>query len=89
MNARFVLIAAAALTSVSAFAAEPSKPAQQASPQPKNGSPQVVLASAAQVSSPAPADQQAQQLPAPPKKRVGRVTTCRCGDQLPQPDSGE
>jgi len=89
MNARFVLIAAAVMTSVSAFAAEPSKPAQQSSARPQHGSPQVVLASAAQVADPTPAEAQPQATPAPPKKRVGRVTTCRCGDQLPQPDSGE
>jgi hypothetical protein len=88
MNARFILIAAAALTSVGASAAEPSKPAQQPSAQPQHASPQVVLASAAQVT-PAPDDQQAQPTATPPKKRVGRVTTCRCGDQLPQPDPGE
>jgi hypothetical protein len=89
MHARFVLIAAAMLTSVNAFAAEPSKPAPPTSAQPQHGSPQVVLASAAQVASPAPADAQPQAVPTPPKKRVGRVTTCRCGDQPPQPDSGE
>lgn len=88
MHARFILIAAAALTSAAAFAAEPSKPAPQPSAQPQHASPQVVLASAAQVA-PAPADPQAQPAAATPKKRVGRVTTCRCGDQLPQPDSGE
>jgi hypothetical protein len=89
MHARFVLIAATMLMSVNASAAEPSKPAQAPSAQPQHGSPQVVLASAAQVGSPAPADQQAQPAATPPKKRVGRVTTCRCGDQPPQPDSGE
>jgi len=88
MNARVILIAAAALTSVSAFAAEPSKPAQQPSAQPQHASPQVVLASAAQVASPAPADPQAQPSATPPKKR-GRVSACRCGGQLPQPDPGE
>jgi hypothetical protein len=89
MNTRFILIAAAALTSASAFAAEPSKPAQHASAQPQHASPQVVLASASEAPSPGPSAEQAQEAPAAPKKRVGRVTTCRCGDQLPQPDSGE
>jgi hypothetical protein len=88
MHARFVLIAAAMLTSVNASAAEPSKPAQPTSAQPQHGSPQVVLASAAQVANSAPADAQPQATPTPPKKR-GRVSTCRCADQLPQPDSGE
>ena len=88
MNARLILIAAAALTSVNAFAAEPSKPAQEPSAQPQHASPQVVLASAAQVANPAPTDPQAQ-VPATPSKKRGRVSTCRCAGQLPQPDSGQ
>ena len=88
MNARFVLIPAAAFMSVSAFAAEPSKPPQQPSAQPQHASPQVVLASAAEVANPAPADPQAQVPATPPKKR-GRVSTCRCGGQLPQADPGQ
>jgi hypothetical protein len=87
MHARFIVIAAATLMGASAFAAEPSKPAQQPSAQPQHASPQVVLASAAEVPVSAPTEQQAQQAPTPPKKRVGRVTTCRCGDQQAQPDS--
>ncbi|HEY7006276.1 MAG TPA: hypothetical protein VH392_07290 [Sphingomicrobium sp.] len=83
MFARFVLIAAAALTSVNAFAAEPVKPAQQQTAQPQHAQAPVVLASASDVEATPPADQQAQ---TPPKKRHARVTTCRCGDpQQPDP----
>jgi hypothetical protein len=85
MNARFILIAAATLTSASAFAAEPAaKPPAQQSSQPEPASAHVLLASADDVRSPAPvADQQA---PTQPKRRLARVTTCRCGDQQAQPD---
>jgi hypothetical protein len=85
MHTRFILIAAAALTSASAFAAEPAtKPPVQQSSQPEPASAHVMLASADDVQAPAPtADQQT---PAPPKRRLARVTTCRCGDQQAQPD---
>ena len=85
MFCRFIPIAAASLLSTSAFAAEPAKapqpaPAQQPHPAPA----QVVLASAQEVQAPAPTEQQ--QAPAQPKRRVARVTTCRCGDQQAQPE---
>ena len=74
MYARFVLIAAASLVSASAFAGDaPSVPVHPAA-QPQSAP--VVLASADQVRAPS-ADQQA---PAQPKRRIARVTTCRCGD---------
>ncbi|HVU30971.1 MAG TPA: hypothetical protein VHE36_11295 [Sphingomicrobium sp.] len=83
MLARFVLIAAAALASATAFAAEPSKAPAPASTQPRHPAPpQVVLASAEDVHSPPSADQQS---PPAAKRRVARVTTCRCGDQQAQP----
>ena len=87
MNARFVLIATAALVSASAFAGEPSKPAPQQPSQPQSASPQVVLASAAEVSPPAVAAPQkpTQATPAKPH-RFARVTSCRCGDVVAQPD---
>ena len=79
MHARLMAIAAAALTLGTAAFADPPKtrdahPAQQASPPA-----QVVFASADQSEEPTPPTQQA----TPPVKRprVGRVTTCRCGDQ--------
>lgn len=74
MYARLVLIAAT-LTSSSAFAADPVKPAPQPTAQVKKATAPVVLASASDV----PASATASQPSAPPKRR-GRVTTCRCGD---------
>ena len=82
MFARFVLIAAIALASGSAHAA-PAKPVPQRPSQPQPAPHEVVLASADDVSSP-PAN--SQQAPAAPKRRIGRVTTCRCGDQPAQPE---
>ena len=83
MHARFVLIAAATLMTTTAFAAEPAKPAPQPPAHHESATPKVVLASANIEEPPAPATQQA---PATPKRRVGRVTSCRCGDQQAQPD---
>ena len=76
MHARFVLIAAATLISGSAFAAGPAKPPVPAAQQPQPAQPQVVLASADDLRG-ASADQPTQ---SPPKRRIARVTTCRCGD---------
>ena len=84
MHVRFVLIAAASLTSATAFAAEPVKPPAQPAVQQQPASAQVVLASADDVRTAPAADQQAT---TPPKRpRIGRVTTCRCGDQQAQPE---
>lgn len=83
MHARFVLIAAAALMSTSAFAADPTSPAPQPPARPESSTPKVVLASANIEQPSTPSTQQA---PATPKRRVGRVTSCRCGDQQAQPD---
>ena len=82
MNARFIPIAAAMLIGSAAFAAEPVKPAAQPATQVQPRPTEVVLASADQLPSPAPRDQQV----VPPAKhpRVGRVTTCRCGDPQAQ-----
>jgi hypothetical protein len=64
--------------------AEPPKAPVQPASQPSSRP--IVLASADAVKAPAAAAEQ----PAPAKKpRVARVTTCRCGDQIPQDDSGE
>ena len=85
MHARFVLTAAAALISTTAFAADTAKPALQPPAQPESAAPKVVLASAHIEQSSAPATQQA--AATTPKRRVaGRVTDCRCGDQEAQPD---
>lgn len=83
MHARFIAIAATVLVSTSAFAAEPAKPAPPRPAQPETTVPKVVLASADVAQTPTPTDQQAQ---SPQKRRVGRVTSCRCGDQQAQPD---
>jgi len=83
MHARFVLIAAATLLSGSAFAAQPAKPAPRPPAQPEPATPKVVLASAEVAQAQTPAAQQGQ---ATPKRRAGRVTNCRCGDQEAQPD---
>lgn len=76
MNGRFILIAAATLMAGSVNAAEPLKPGPQPAAQPQHAPAQIVLASADEVRTPSP-DQQAS---SPPKRRVARVTTCRCGD---------
>jgi hypothetical protein len=85
MHARLILIAAGTAMSAGAFAAEPAKPAAQpaAQAQPRPAA-DVVLASADRVETPAPSAPQAAAMPKP--HRVGRVTTCRCGDQQAQPD---
>jgi len=83
MNARFVWIAAATLIGSAALAAEPVKPPVEPATQPQPR-PDVVLASADQVPAPPPHEQQ---VTAPAKHpRVGRVTTCRCGDPQAQPE---
>lgn len=82
MYARLILIAAATLTSISAVAAEPTKPAAQATAQPKKPTAPVVLASASDLPSTATATQPT----ATPPKRRGRVTSCRCGDPQVQPE---
>jgi hypothetical protein len=88
MLARFVLIAAISLTSATAFAAEPAKPpvqptAEQPAPV-RPATPQIVLASADVAAAPASAAEPKSTTPA--RRRVGRVTTCRCGGQQPQPE---
>lgn len=83
MFARFVLIAVGALACEPAYAAAPQKPAPQPQVQPQQAPREVVLASADDVSAPPATPQQA---PSAPKRRIGRVTTCRCGDQSAQPE---
>jgi hypothetical protein len=83
MYARFVLIAATTLMGAGALAAEPVKaPAQQVA-QPHTAQAPVVLASAADVQTPA----NAQQSPTPPKRHLVRVSSCRCGDQAVDPEA--
>lgn len=82
MHARFVLIATAMLMSGSAFAAEPAKPPVQPNAPSQSSQPPVVLASASDVR----ATSSDQQSPAPPKRHLVRVTSCRCGDQAADPE---
>jgi hypothetical protein len=83
MSVRLLVIAAAVTIGTSA-AAEPPKTTARETGQAASRPVEVVLASADQVRTPG---QVAQQSPAPAKRpRVGRVTTCRCGDQQAQPD---
>ncbi|HET7606617.1 MAG TPA: hypothetical protein VFK28_11180 [Sphingomicrobium sp.] len=88
MLARFVLIAVATLTSAAASADEPAKPpvqpaAEQPAP-PHAATPQIVLASANVAGAPSTAAEP--KAANPPRRRMGRVTTCRCGGQQPQPE---
>jgi hypothetical protein len=82
MQARLMIIAAAALTIATSAFAEPAKPHAAQPPQAATPPAEVVLASADTVHETAPS---ADQPTAPAKRpRVARVTTCRCGDQQAQ-----
>ena len=80
---RIGLIAIAAfLTASGAAQAEPAKaPAVQAE-QAHSEPPKVVVLAAADAVKPS-ANDAAQSVPAQPRHRIGRVTTCRCGDPAP------
>jgi hypothetical protein len=80
MRARVIVIAAM-LGAGSAALADPSKNAP-AQPAPQKRPAQVVLAAAEAPRTPTP--EVVQPSPAP-KRRIARVTTCRCGD--PQADA--
>jgi hypothetical protein len=82
MRIRSLIIAAAALTFTAAVPAEPPKRDSVDSAKPTNRPVEVVFASAEQVRAPAQTAQE--QTAAPVKKRTGRVTTCRCGNQTQQ-----
>lgn len=80
MTARLMFVAATTLAlATPAVAADPAKPDlhQGGAVQPQR---EIVLASAETNATAPVADAQ---VPAPVKRRVARVTTCRCGD--PQP----
>jgi len=80
MLVRSILISAM-LTAATAAQAEPAKPEAQPS---QASSRPLVLASAEALKAPVAASEQQ----APVKRpRVARVTTCRCGDPVPQDDS--
>ncbi len=81
MHARKLMIAAAALICASNASSEPTKPESREAASTTNRPAPVVLASAEQVQTPVPNN--SEQAAAPVKRpRVGRVTTCRCGDQI-------
>ena len=79
MNARFVMIAAAALTIAANAAAEPPKVEAREASQPANRPAEVLLASAEQIRTPTPTADQPSATPVK-RPRAARVTTCRCGD---------
>jgi hypothetical protein len=85
---RACVIAIAALLTVSGPAlAEPAKnAADKTAPQQRPA--EVVLASADSVHATAP-DAVPQQPPVPAKRRIARVTTCRCGDPQVDPENPE
>ncbi|MEO7865628.1 MAG: hypothetical protein ABIR63_07185 [Sphingomicrobium sp.] len=86
MRGRLILIAAAALstlTSASPATAEPAPADSPESGQPSSRPAEVVMASAERLpGTEASAEAAEAQDPATPAKRprAGRVTTCRCGD---------
>ena len=84
MLLRATLIAAAMTFGSSALAGGPKNDASHAVPA-QPGRQEVVLASADTVRASAPAT--AQPAPAPVKRFIPRVTTCRCGDPQPDADS--
>ena len=87
MTARLMFVAAATLTLAgAAIAADPAKPDLQEAAAPVQPHREMLLA-AADTKSPAPVANA--QAPAPAKRRVARVTTCRCGDPQPTESQGE
>jgi hypothetical protein len=84
LRAPLAAIAAAAVMTA-AGAAQPAKTdSRQPAPTHIVAAP-VILASASEVRAPSTAD--AQRPADPGKRRIARVTTCRCGD--PQPDDAQ
>lgn len=79
MHARWMVIAATALTMAVTATAEPAQTPAREAAQPTSQPKPVVLASVEQIRGPIATGDQA--TPAPVKRpRVARVTTCRCGD---------
>ena len=86
MSIRLTLVVAYTAVAVSAAAvAQPSKNDSRPPAATRSPAAPVVLASASEAPAPSAADGQRPRDPA--KRRIARVTTCRCGD--PQPDQGE
>ena len=78
---RVAILAIVAMLNAGVAAAEPVD--RDSPPAPTEAPRQIVLASAEQNRAPSP---EAEQAPAPVRRRVGRVTSCRCGDPPPQPE---
>jgi hypothetical protein len=74
------------LTSGSPAVGQPAKHDARKPVQASHKPAEVVLASAETVRAPGPADPQAS---AAPKRPAPRVTTCRCGDPLPNSETPE
>ena len=80
MRIRLIVLAAVLAVSSPAAAETPkSPPAQVQQQQPQ---PQVAVLASADAVKAVPADA-SQPAPTQPKRRIGRVTTCRCGDPEP------
>ena len=78
------LAAIAAIVTIAGQAsADPKDGVRAAQPQPQHRAVEVVLASA----EPMHASPDGAQSSAPQKRRVGRVTTCRCGDPQADPET--
>jgi hypothetical protein len=86
MRARVIVIAAM-MTVGSAALADPPKDPQASASSPQKPAAEVVLASADTARAPVP--ETARPNTAPAKRRVARVTTCRCGDPQVDPDTQE
>jgi hypothetical protein len=86
MRARLTVIAAM-LTVGSAALAEPPKSQAAPPPSTQKSPAEVILASADTTHAPNPDAGQPNAGPA--KRRIARVTTCRCGDAQPESESQE
>jgi hypothetical protein len=85
MYVRFLVIAATALSIGAPAVAEPSRPAEHETSKPSSHPAQVVLASADQAQAPTSNPDQAAATPVK-HPRAARVSSCRCGGQVEQPD---
>lgn len=80
MRIRLIVLATVLAVSSPAAAETPKSPPAQASQQAPQ--PQVAVLASAETVRAVPSDA-SQPAPAQPKRRFGRVTTCRCGDPEP------
>ena len=86
MRARLTVIAGLMAVSSAALAEPPKNP--PVSPAAPRKAPEVVLASA-ETAHPPVSENPQQSVAASAKRRVARVTTCRCGGPQADPDSQE